>query len=66
MSAEKPTIEEQIAALAVLRAFAQTIHTVANPTDGELEVQGAINTLDNADVFRTLDEESLEREARQS
>lgn len=57
MTNPKPTIEEQITALHVLREFALTIHAVANPTDGELEVMEAIDTLDNADLFAALDEE---------
>lgn len=59
----KPTPAEQVAALAVLREFALIIHGVANPTDGELEVMNAINTLDNADLFTGLDEARDELEA---
>lgn len=53
----KPTIAEQIAAVAVLRTFAQLIPRCVNPTTGERGVAAAINTLDNADLFAALDKE---------
>lgn len=59
----KPTIEEQITAVAVLRNFARTIASMANPTTGELEAASAINTLDDADLFADLDQERNDREA---
>lgn len=59
----KPTITEQIEALALLREYALIIRSVPNPTDAELEVMNAINTLDNADLFADLDEEAHNREA---
>lgn len=53
----KPTIAEQITAVAVLRNFAKIIPQCVNPTTGELEVVEAINTLDDADLFADLDQE---------
>jgi hypothetical protein len=61
MSASKPTIEEQIAALATLRSFAaRTKSWTAMPV--AQDAGAAFDVLDNADVFRALDEESLERQ----
>lgn len=56
MSAPKPTIEEQIDALATLRAYARRV-----PLS---DVGKGINTLDDADLFTDLDQERDAREAR--
>lgn len=49
MSAPKPTIEEQLKALAVLRNFWRGSST-------DEEVRDAIDTLDNGGVFAALDD----------
>ena len=64
MDNPNPTIEEQIKAVAVLRAFAKLVPACVNPTSAELEVVEAVNTLDNANLFAALDEEAHDREAR--
>lgn len=56
----KPTLDDQIKALAVLREFANFVPRCVNPTKGELGVVEAINTLDNADLFADLDEKDFE------
>lgn len=59
----KPTTEQQIEALAVLRSYAEKVPRFVNPTVGEQAVADAINTLDNADLFATIDKAGWEREA---
>jgi hypothetical protein len=55
MFAPKPTIEEQIEALAILREFAATTsHNSLNELSRN--AAEAINTLDNADLFTHLDD----------
>lgn len=63
MSSSRPTIEEQIKALAFLRGYAKDPGYDIVPTDAEKALAKAINTLDNAEVFVALDEARDEREA---
>lgn len=64
MSAPKPTLEEQITAVATLREFAvmnrYAISLVG--VDQAEKAAKAIDVLDNANLFRDLDEADLERE----
>jgi hypothetical protein len=53
----KPTIAEQIAAVAMLRNFTKLAPRFVNPTAGELAIVEAINILDDADLFADLDQE---------
>lgn len=61
----KPTLAEQIAAVAVLRNFASLVPRYVHPTEIELGVIEAIKTLDNADLFAALDTERFDQEATQ-
>lgn len=61
----KPTLAEQIAAVALLREFARNTPNYVNPTAGELAVAEAFHTLDNADLFAALDQERFEQEVTQ-
>ena len=57
----RPTIEEQIKALAVLRHFVGTTEAYANNVTEDAAL--AIEVLDKASVFAALDQERDEREA---
>lgn len=62
MPAPKPTITEQIKALATLRKFARdTSRNSLNELSRE--TAKAVNTLDNADLFADLDQERNAQEA---
>lgn len=52
----KPSMADQIKAVATLRKFALTIPMFANATATERMVKKAIDDLDNADVFAAIDE----------
>lgn len=64
MFAPKPTIEEQIKALAVLRKFAQRNRNAISMVgvNAAIKAAEAIDILDNADLFVALDEEQLANE----
>jgi hypothetical protein len=58
----KPTLEEQVKALATLRSFALRFHDNTSIT-GLGDAAQAFNTLDDADLFADLDEVAYNREA---
>lgn len=59
MTNPRPTIEEQIEALAALRKFAMSAPFGVTHTEAQ-EAVFAINILDNADLFADLDEKDFE------
>lgn len=65
MSDPRPTIQDQIAAVAILRNFARLAPRFVNTTAGDWAVAEAVNTLDNADLFVALDEAYDEQEITQ-
>lgn len=65
MSNPRPTTQDQIAAVAILRNFARLAPRFVNPTAGDWAVAEAVNTLDNADLFAALDEAHDEQEITQ-